>query len=54
MRRTLGVVPEKNLIGLVGSQTGIMLSLGLVVLLGLTATFVPLLLGIRAFRRFEP
>lgn len=54
MRRTLGVVPEKNLLGLVGSQTGILFSLGLVVLLGLTATFGPLLLGIRAFRRFEP
>ena len=54
MRRTLGVVPEKNFIGLVGSQAGILVSLGLVVLLGLAATFVPLLLGIRSFRRFEP
>jgi ABC-2 type transport system permease protein len=37
-----------------GSTPGIMTSLSAVVVLGLVATFVPLALGLRAFRQLEP
>jgi ABC-2 type transport system permease protein len=36
------------------SEYGMTLSLGVVVAVGLVATFVPLTLGLRSFRRFEP
>jgi ABC-2 type transport system permease protein len=37
-----------------GSTQGIVASLSVVVVLGLVATFVPLVLGLRAFRQLEP
>lgn len=54
MRRALGVMPERDLYGFISSQAGIFSSLAMVVAIGLAATFVPMFLGVRAFRRFEP
>jgi ABC-2 type transport system permease protein len=54
LRRSMGQMPDENFLGFVSSGFGIVTSLGIVVVLGLAATFVPLVFGVRAFRRLEP
>lgn len=54
LRRSMGQMPSENFLGFVSSSFGIATSLGIVVVLGLLATFVPLVFGVRAFRRLEP
>ncbi len=54
VRRALGPVAASGLLGALGSEVGVFASLGIVTCVGGVATFLPLLLGILAFRRFEP
>ncbi len=54
LRRSLGQMPRENFVGFISSQQGIVVGLVVVALLGVLATFLPLLLGVRAFRRLEP
>ena len=54
LRRSMGQMPGENFLGFVSSQVGIASSLVVVGILGVLATFLPLVLGIRAFRRLEP
>jgi hypothetical protein len=48
-----GVVSSNALLAWAGGTSGTILGGAAVVLLGLAATFVPLVLGLRAFRRLE-
>jgi hypothetical protein len=49
-----GAVGPGGLLAWAGSTQGIVASLSVVVAVGLVATFVPLLLGLRSFRQLEP
>jgi hypothetical protein len=48
-----GVVAPNGILAWAGGPWGATAGVILVVILGLTATFVPLVLGLRAFRRLE-
>jgi ABC-2 type transport system permease protein len=51
------VTPEavgRGVLAWLGSPTGVAASVGLVIAIGLAATFLPMMLGLRAFRRMEP
>lgn len=54
LQQTLGQVPLDTASQLLGSSGGQVVSLCIVIAGGLLATFLPLTLGIRAFRQLEP
>ena len=54
LQQTLGKVPLDTASQLLGSSGGQVVSLCIIIAGGLLATFLPLILGIRAFRQLEP
>lgn len=54
LQQTLGQVPLDTASQLLGSSGGQVVSLCIIIAGGLLATFLPLILGIRAFRQLEP
>ena len=54
LQQTLGQVPLDTASQLLGSSGGKVVSLCIIIAGGLLATFLPLILGIRAFRQLEP
>ncbi len=54
LQQALGQVPLATASGLLGSSGGQVVSLCIIIVGGLLATFLPLILGIRAFRKLEP
>ena len=54
LQQALGQVPLATASGLLGSSGGQVVSLCIIIMGGLLATFLPLILGIRAFRKLGP